>query len=194
MVRLLTYFLLVLAGQTLSQTVLKFQTSNLRQQKIDTVLISKNHFGPTSDTIFVNQLQGAHGLVKYANDTLYIMPRPYSTLKLVSFKKDQADTINIQFLKLNESYFSDTVIYTTQKKGLFSKNYRTTKSDTLVLNPKSKGSPPAPTCEVSINKEILILKLLTVDTYGYNIGCGKRASHSRHTRTHNVIYVSELKP
>jgi len=166
----------------------------LKSHNIDTLLISQNDYGPDRTAFVPADIRGEYLFLNYPFDTLRIEPKFYSALNLSSLKGQSPDTLRIEFLKLNQTNYADTVIFTIEKRRLFGKTYRTTRCDTAIIQPKYKGTDPAKTCEILINKKIIVLKMSTVDDYGYYIGCGKRASYSRHTRTHEVVYSYHFRP
>ena len=193
MTRHLAISLILFVGQMFGQKVLKFKISDMTIKNVDTLIISPNYFGPRPQTFQLRNIKEEFLFVKYYNDTLNLEPKPYSSLSLTGLKKIPTDTIDISFLQLNKFQFADTVVFSVEKRHLFSKHYRTTRQDTTIHTFNSNGTQPNETCELSVNGVRKILKLITVDTIGYDIGCGKRASYSKKTLTHDVLYCYDLR-
>ena len=187
--RQLTIFLTLFAGQIFCQTILQFRTTNLMNHNIDTLIISSKYSEPKSKVYLTSDIINEYLLIKYPLDTLRIELNNYSKIYITGIKKRSLDTMKIMFLTLNKIDLADTVIYKAEKKNIITKQYKTIKQDTLIIQPKYNGTDPVAVCKLAISGVNVLLKMSTLVTLDYDITCNKRTSYSKQTKTHEIIYT-----
>ena len=181
---------ILFAFLSFGQKILVITNSSFLNGHVDSIKIS---YGKSVElTKSANEEKCYFILNKIPLDSLIISPDNYVSIHISGLERFKGDTILITNYNLFKYCVNDTIVYTHEKKKVFSPHYK--KHSTTKIIPCDKPNQVLSYNNfVNINNETYHASCIIRTDYAYEIACGKYDSYTIKKTNSSAFYSIKMK-